>query len=195
MSMEQQNERATPADDDGQIASAIAALTGQFAELTNRFDSLSARLSEADKPLPTAKSGTAEQLLIQLLSVSRETLAKVSDPPAASSDVIEPLLRDLAGLVFNFDTLLEAQPNSTLEALRGSVSDIAERYGLQFYAPQPGDAFVPSLANAVETLRVSDKDEAGKVTRIVRVGCRYQDKSLYYPQVCVSRFAPDPNAI
>lgn len=171
-------------------------LIKMVSDVSDQLFLVSGTLLEVERAVSSSKpSTTQDEILSQLLTISRETLVKVSAPNKSGTELMEPLLRDVVGLVFNIDKLLQVGDNSALQVFRDAVVDVAERYGIEFYAPEVGEEFVPSQANAVRTEQVGRKELAGRVTAVLRVGCRLKEKLLFYPQVSVSRFSPEPVSV
>ena len=161
--------------------------------VSTQLESLSEGTAQMERAVSAIKpSSASEPILAQILTVYRETLVKVNTPSETASDLIEPILRDLIKLVFDMDKLLQADLNGTLETIRDVVVDIAERYGVEFYAPAVGDPFIASEARAMETTRVGQEKDDGRVAGVLRRGCRFQGKLLAYPHVSVFRYSAEP---
>jgi hypothetical protein len=167
------------------LASQIAGVSGQLEHIYQHILAIEDSAG-SDKP-----AATVDPILSQVLAVARETLVRVSAPSQSASDLIEPLIRDLVVLVFTFDQLLQAQPNGTLEALQSQLVTILERYGAEFYAPAPGDLFAGAECQAVKSIQVADRERDGRIAAVVRRGCRFREKRLFYPQVEVARYVAD----
>jgi molecular chaperone GrpE (heat shock protein) len=171
-----------------------------LSDISKQLGEIRAKLTDVDTALAAVKpSSTSEQVLIQVLTVSRETLAKVSAPAETATDLIEPLVRDLVGWVSNVDALLVAQRNAQqgnqtndLATFQLFLIDILERYGVELEVPEIGSFFVSAEAQAMKSEPVSNEDESGRITRVVRRGCSLRGKRLFYPQVNVARYSPKP---
>jgi len=102
----------------------------------------------------------------------------------------QDLIRDLIGVLDNFDLGLRAlEKNGPVEKgvylIRTQIEDILKKRGLTKIEIKDGDAFDPSVAEALSEI-VSDKPP-GTVVETIEPGYRLHEKVLRPARVIVSR--------
>jgi len=108
----------------------------------------------------------------------------------AKNDARDGLLRDIIPV---FDALMLAYEQTTDESVRDGLQLVIadfektlKRHGVEAVAPSPGEAFDPTVHEAVETMETNDVD-AGSVGRLHRQGWRTEDRVLRAALVGVAK--------
>lgn len=102
----------------------------------------------------------------------------------------EELIRELITIIDNFDLGLRALEKSGpvekgIYMIRSQIEDILRRHGVERIPIKPGDAFDPSISEAIAEVD-SDKPE-GSVVEEIEAGYRIYDKILRPARVKIAK--------